>query len=112
MIALLTGMVNSLRRCNLSALISLLSIRMMAHIVAGEKGWDYDRYSSASEPDMLAHSKDTGMSGKDMCNSLRDDCIFCIELCVQKNPGQLLSAVLGKIAENVIFPSDHGGIRA
>ena len=31
--------------------------RMMAHIVAGEKGWDYDRYSSGSAPDMLAHSK-------------------------------------------------------
>ena len=31
--------------------------RMMAHIVGGEKGWDYAHYSSGSAPDMLAHSK-------------------------------------------------------
>jgi anaerobic dimethyl sulfoxide reductase subunit A len=31
--------------------------RMMAHIVGGERGWDYAYYSSGSAPDMLAHSK-------------------------------------------------------
>ena len=31
--------------------------RMMAHIVAGEKGWDYHEYSSGSAADMLANSK-------------------------------------------------------
>ena len=31
--------------------------RMMAHIVAGEKGWDYGGYASGSPADMLAHSK-------------------------------------------------------
>ena len=31
--------------------------RMMAHIVAGEKGWDYPSYMSGSAADMLAHSK-------------------------------------------------------
>ncbi|MBU2608630.1 MAG: molybdopterin-dependent oxidoreductase, partial [Chloroflexi bacterium] len=31
--------------------------RMMAHIVAGEKGWDYSGYASGSPADMLAHSK-------------------------------------------------------
>jgi anaerobic dimethyl sulfoxide reductase subunit A len=31
--------------------------RMMAHMVAGEKGWDYHGYMSGSAPDMLAHSK-------------------------------------------------------
>jgi anaerobic dimethyl sulfoxide reductase subunit A len=31
--------------------------RMMAHIVAGEKGWDYPSYVSGSPSDMLAHSK-------------------------------------------------------
>ena len=31
--------------------------RMMAHLIAGEKGWDYHAYSSASAPDMLAHAK-------------------------------------------------------
>jgi anaerobic dimethyl sulfoxide reductase subunit A len=31
--------------------------RMMAHIVAGEKGWDYHEYMSGSAADMLANSK-------------------------------------------------------
>ena len=31
--------------------------RMMSHIVAGEKGWDYARYSSGSAADMLANAK-------------------------------------------------------
>ena len=31
--------------------------RMMSHIVAGEKGWNYPGYSSGSPSDMLAHSK-------------------------------------------------------
>jgi len=31
--------------------------RMMSHLVAGEKGWDYHGYMSGSAPDMLAHSK-------------------------------------------------------
>jgi len=31
--------------------------RMMAHIIAGEKGWDYPSYMSGSAADMLAHSK-------------------------------------------------------
>ena len=31
--------------------------RMMAHIVAGEKGWDYHGYMSGSAADMLANSK-------------------------------------------------------
>lgn len=31
--------------------------RMMAHLVGGEKGWDYAHYSSGSAADMLAHSK-------------------------------------------------------
>jgi anaerobic dimethyl sulfoxide reductase subunit A len=30
--------------------------RMMAHIIAGEKGWDYPSYMSGSPADMLAHS--------------------------------------------------------
>jgi len=33
------------------------AIRMMAHIVAGEKGWNYAGYSSGSAADMLANSK-------------------------------------------------------
>jgi anaerobic dimethyl sulfoxide reductase subunit A len=33
------------------------SVRMMAHIVAGEKGWDYSSYCSGSAADMLAHAK-------------------------------------------------------
>ena len=31
--------------------------RMMAHIIAGEKGWDYHSYCSTSAADMLANSK-------------------------------------------------------
>ncbi len=31
--------------------------RLMAHLVAGEKGWDYPGYSSGSAADMLANSK-------------------------------------------------------
>jgi len=31
--------------------------RMMGHIIAGEKGWDYHGYSSGSAPDMLANAK-------------------------------------------------------
>ena len=31
--------------------------RMMAHLVGGEKGWDYAHYSSGSAADMLAHAK-------------------------------------------------------
>jgi len=31
--------------------------RMMSHIVAGERGWDYVGYSSGSPADMLSHSK-------------------------------------------------------
>ena len=34
--------------------------RMMAHIVAGEKGWDYAGYASGSPADMLANSKLVG----------------------------------------------------
>lgn len=36
---------------------SIDSARMMAHIVAGVKGWDYAGYGSGSAPDMLANSK-------------------------------------------------------
>ncbi|MFH1003600.1 MAG: molybdopterin-dependent oxidoreductase [Chloroflexota bacterium] len=39
--------------------------RMMAHIVAGEKGWDYPGYSSGSPADMLAHSKMVVIWGMD-----------------------------------------------
>ena len=31
--------------------------RMMAHIMAGERGWDYAGYASGSAPDMLANAK-------------------------------------------------------
>jgi anaerobic dimethyl sulfoxide reductase subunit A len=31
--------------------------RMMAHVVGGEKGWDYAYYSAGSAADMLAHAK-------------------------------------------------------
>jgi len=31
--------------------------RMMAHVMAGEKGWDYAGYASGSAPDMLANAK-------------------------------------------------------
>lgn len=31
--------------------------RLMAHLVGGEKGWDYAYYSSGSAADMLAHAK-------------------------------------------------------
>jgi anaerobic dimethyl sulfoxide reductase subunit A len=39
--------------------------RMMAHIVAGEKGWDYAGYSSGSPADMLANSKFVVIWGMD-----------------------------------------------
>jgi anaerobic dimethyl sulfoxide reductase subunit A len=39
--------------------------RMMAHIVAGEKGWDYPGYASGSPADMLAHSKFVVIWGMD-----------------------------------------------
>ncbi|MFH0914693.1 MAG: molybdopterin-dependent oxidoreductase, partial [Chloroflexota bacterium] len=39
--------------------------RMMAHIVAGSKGWDYASYSSGSPADMLAHSKMVVIWGMD-----------------------------------------------
>ena len=31
--------------------------RLMAHVITGEKGWDYASYSSGSAADMLANSK-------------------------------------------------------
>jgi len=39
--------------------------RMMAHIVAGEKGWDYAGYVSGSPADMLANSKFVVIWGMD-----------------------------------------------
>lgn len=41
------------------------SSRMMAHIVAGEKGWDYAGYVSGSAADMLANSKSVIIWGYD-----------------------------------------------
>jgi anaerobic dimethyl sulfoxide reductase subunit A len=33
------------------------SARMMCHLIAGERGWNYPKYASGSAPDMLANAK-------------------------------------------------------
>jgi anaerobic dimethyl sulfoxide reductase subunit A len=46
---------------------SMDAVRMMAHIMAGETGWNYSGYASGSAADMLANSKLIVIWGFDPC---------------------------------------------